>query len=208
MAQISYAITVCNELEEIKKLLPFLIKHKQIHDEIVILFDEKNGSREVLEYLLEFNKLPNVQTWRNFFENDFAAAKNHLNMHCKNEWIYQLDADEMIEEELIKNLSDILDTNKHIDLFFIPRINIVNGITENHIKKWNWKVNENGWINFPDFQGRIYRNKIGINWSGKVHERIVGAENYSSFPTEEIYCIKHIKNIDKQEKQNAYYDTL
>lgn len=208
MAKISYAITVCNELEEIKKLLPFLIKHKQIHDEIVILFDEKNGSREVLEYLLEFNKLPNVQTWRNFFENDFAAAKNRLNMYCKNEWIYQLDADEMIEEELIKNLSDILDTNKHIDLFFIPRINIVNGITETHIKKWNWNVNEKGWINFPDFQGRIYRNKIGIHWVGKVHERIVGAENYSSFPTEEVYCIKHIKNIDRQEKQNTYYNTL
>lgn len=208
MAKISYAITVCNELEEIKKLLPFLIKHKQIHDEIVILFDEKNGSREVLEYLLEFNKLPNVQTWRNFFENDFAAAKNRLNMYCKNEWIYQLDADEMIEEELIKNLSDILDTNKHIDLFFIPRINIVNGITETHIKKWNWNVNEKGWINFPDFQGRIYKNKTGIHWVGKVHERIAGAENYSSFPTEEVYCIKHIKNIDRQEKQNTYYNTL
>jgi GT2 family glycosyltransferase len=205
MARISYAITVCNELEEIKRLIPFLIKHKQIHDEIVILFDEKNGTQEVLDYLRQFNLLPNVQTWRNFFTENFAEAKNRLNMYCKNEWIYQLDADEMIDENLMLNLPDILESNQNIDLFFVPRINIVNGITEEHIQKWKWHVNENGWINFPDFQGRIYRNKAGIEWSGKVHERIIGAKNYTSLPTEEVYCIKHIKEISRQERQNNLY---
>lgn len=208
MTKISYAITVCNELEEIKRLVPFLINHKGIEDEIVILFDEKNGSREVLDYLLQFNLLPNVQTWRNFFEDDFAAAKNRLNMYCKNEWIFQIDADEMIEVELMQNLSEILDTNPDVDLIFVPRINIVNGITDGHISKWRWRLNENGWINFPDFQSRLYRNKKGIEWVGKVHERIVGANNYTVFPTEEVYCIKHIKDIKRQEKQNAYYNTL
>lgn len=208
MARISYAITACNELEELKRLIPFLIKNKQIHDEIVILFDEKNGTREVLDYLIQFNVLPNVQTWRNFFENDFAAAKNRLNMYCKNEWIYQIDADEMIEVELMQNLGEILDTNSDVDLIFVPRINIVNGITDDHIQKWGWFVNEKGWINFPDHQGRIYRNKKGIEWVGKVHERIGGATNYTSFPNEEVYCIKHIKDIKRQEKQNSYYNTL
>lgn len=208
MAKISYAITVCNELEEIQRLVPFLIKHKGIEDEIVILFDDKNGNREVLDYLLQFNVLPNVQTWRNFFENDFAAAKNRLNMYCKNEWIYQIDADEMIDSELIKNLGEILDSNPDVDLIFVPRINIVNGITNEHIKKWGWRLNEKGWINFPDLQGRIYRNKKGIEWIGKVHERIAGATNYTSFPADEFYCIKHIKDIKRQERQNAYYNTL
>ena len=60
----SFAVTVCNELEEIKQLLPNLLENKQIQDEIVILYDEKNGTPEVFEYLLSFNKLPNVQTWR------------------------------------------------------------------------------------------------------------------------------------------------
>lgn len=208
MVKISYAITVCNELEEIKRLLPFLIENKNNDDEIVILFDEKNGTKEVLDYLIQFNILPNVQTWRNFFENDFAAAKNRLNMHCKNEWIYQLDADEMIDSYLMKELSNILESNNNIDLFFVPRINIVNGITDEHIKKWKWHVNDSGWINFPDYQGRVYKNKKGIEWSGKVHERIVGATNYTAFPSDEIYCIKHIKDIKRQEKQNDYYNTL
>jgi hypothetical protein len=39
--KITYAITVCNELEEITNLLNFLIKNKRKEDEIVILFDKK-----------------------------------------------------------------------------------------------------------------------------------------------------------------------
>jgi len=44
-------ITVCNELEEIKRLVPLLIENKRIEDEIIILFDDKNGSQEVLDFL-------------------------------------------------------------------------------------------------------------------------------------------------------------
>ena len=50
--KISYAITVCNEIKEIKNLLPFLIENKRPEDEVVILFDERNGERELLDYLL------------------------------------------------------------------------------------------------------------------------------------------------------------
>ena len=37
--KISYAITVCNEIEEIKKLIPFLLEHKRDEDEIVVQQD-------------------------------------------------------------------------------------------------------------------------------------------------------------------------
>ena len=52
------------------------------------------------------------------------------------------------------------------------------------------------------------RNKPTIGWSGKVHERIGGFESYTNLPGDEVYCIKHIKEIARQEKQNNYYDTL
>ena len=45
--KISYAITVCNEFVEIQKLIPFILKHKRSIDEIVILYDQKNGSEGV-----------------------------------------------------------------------------------------------------------------------------------------------------------------
>ena len=123
---LSYAITICNELEEIKRLLPFLLEKKGIQDEIVILFDEKNGSPEVLEYLLTFNKLPNVQTWRGFdFENNFADWKNKLSDYCKGDYIFQIDADELISEMFMINIKSILESNPEVDLYYLSRINIV-----------------------------------------------------------------------------------
>jgi hypothetical protein len=206
--KISFAITVCNELTEIKKLLPFLLENKRVEDEIVILFDEKNGNEDVLKFLLDYNKLPNVQTYRGFsFNNDFAEWKNKLNSYCNGDYIFQLDADEMISDYLVKNVYEIVELNPEVDLFYVPRKNTVDGITEDHINKWRWRVNELGWINFPDFQGRIY--KKGLQWFGKVHERITSGRMYSLLTTDdEIYFIYHHKTIEKQERQNNYYNTL
>jgi glycosyltransferase involved in cell wall biosynthesis len=206
--KISFAITVCNEIEEIKKLVPFLLKHKRPKDEIVILFDQKNGSEEVIDFLLTFNKLPNVQTWRGFdFDNNFADWKNKLNEYCDGDYIFQLDADEMISEYMVKNISEIVSLNPEVDLYYVPRTNTVEGITDEHIKKWNWVVDDLNRVNYPDFQGRIYRK--GLMWGGKVHEKIVGFNNYSLLPTEEeLYSIQHHKTITKQEKQNSFYSIL
>jgi glycosyltransferase involved in cell wall biosynthesis len=205
--KISYAITVCNELEEIKTLVPFLLNLKRPIDEIVVLYDEKNGNKEVLEFLLPYNKLPNVQTWRCFdWNNNFADWKNILNSYCTGDYIYQLDADEMISEYMVQNIHTILEMNKDVDLIFVPRINTVQDITEEHIQKWGWVVNEKGHINFPDAQGRIYRK--GMSWYGKVHERIIGGQKFSSFPLDEEYCIQHHKTINKQEKQNKFYSSI
>lgn len=205
--KISYAITVCNELEEIKRLVPFLLEHKRPEDEIVILYDEKNGNPEVLDFLLPFNIKPNVQTWRSLdWNNNFADWKNILNGYCSGDYIYQIDADEMISEYMVKNLSLILEMNPEVDLIFIPRINTVNGLTQEHINKWGWRVNEKGWVNFPDYQGRVYRKKM--TWYGKVHERIIGGRKVSSLPDEEEYCIQHHKQIERQEKQNNLYSSI
>ena len=206
--KISFAITVCNEIEEIKKLVPFILEHKRPQDEIVVLYDDKNGNPEILDFLLPFNIKPNVQTWRCFdWNNNFADWKNILNDYCDGDYIYQLDADEMISEYMIKNLHEILEMNSNVDLIFVPRINTVNGITQEHMDKWGWRLNENGWVNFPDAQGRIFRK--GMSWYGKVHERIVGAKMYSLLPMDEpTYFISHHKTITRQEKQNNFYSTI
>lgn len=206
--KISFAITVSNELQEIKRLVPFLLTNKRIWDEIVILFDEKNGDERVLDFLLPFNLRPGIQTWRSTeFKNDFAEWKNKLNSYCTGDFIYQIDADEMVSEYIVKNLHEIISLNPEIDLYFVPRINTVEGITEEHIQKWGWKVNEKGWINFPDYQGRIYRQKM--TWYGKVHEKIIGGTRFSVLPIDESeYCIQHHKTIEKQVIQNELYSRI
>ena len=206
--KLSYAITACNEVEETIRLVSQLLNYKGENSEIVVLLDTPKAPTELLEYLELQAEANYITLIESEFTNDFAQWKNFLNSHCKGEWIFQLDADEYLIPDLIVNLEDILDTNTDKDLVVVPRINTVEGLTESHIQKWGWNVNEKGWVNFPDVQTRIYKNSDKIGWSGKVHERIVGFESYTSFPADEIYCIKHPKTIERQEKQNSYYSTL
>jgi glycosyltransferase involved in cell wall biosynthesis len=206
--KLSYAVTVCNEFEETINLLTTLLNYKGENSEIVVLLDTPKASTELIEYLELQAQSNYIELIESEFNRDFANWKNFLNLHCKGEWIFQIDADEMLEPDLIVNMEDILDGNKDKELILVPRINIVNGITPEHVQKWGWNVNEKGWINWPDVQTRLYKNSDKIYWTGHVHERIVGYESYTNFPGEEVYCLKHIKSIERQESQNNYYDTL
>lgn len=207
--KISYAITACNEVVETIRLINQLLNYKGKNSEIVLLLDVPKAPTELIEYLELQANADHITLIESEFDNDFAQWKNLLNSQCKGEWIFQLDADEFLEPDLIVNLEDILDNNKDKELIVVPRINTVEGLTDSHIQKWRWNVNEKGWVNFPDVQTRIYKNQPNkIGWVGKVHERIVGFESYTAFPSDEVYCIKHPKTIERQERQNNYYDTL
>jgi len=205
--KISYAITVCNEETELQKLVTFLLKHKELQDEIVITYDSKNGSKGVEEYLRthsangEFN-------WHPFeFEGNFSDLKNHTKKMSSGDYIFHLDADELPHEILMEQLHTILEMNE-VDLVWIPRVNTVEGITQEHIDKWGWKVSSKGWINYPDYQARIYRNTDSIHWTRKVHEYIVGTKEYSHLPPHEELSLYHHKTIDKQEQQNRLYSDI
>jgi glycosyltransferase involved in cell wall biosynthesis len=139
--------------------------------------------------------------------NDFASFKNNLKSHCSKDYIFQIDADEIPHEYLIEILGEVLDSN-NVDIVFVPRINIVEGLTQSHIQQWGWNVNETQWVNFPDYQTRIYKNTDDVTWMGKVHERITGYNTFSNFPAEEQFCLYHHKQIERQEKQNSFYATI
>jgi len=207
--KLSYAVTVCNEFEETINLITTLLNYKGENSEIVVLLDTPKASTELIEYLELQAEANHIDLIESEFNNDFANWKNFLNLQCKGEWIFQLDADEMLDPNLIVNLEDILDNNVDKDMMLIPRINIVNGLTEQHIQKWGWNVNERGWVNWPDVQTRLYKNLPDkIQWAGNVHERIVGYDAYTNFPGEEMYSIKHVKDIERQEKQNNFYKKI
>lgn len=204
--KISYAITVCNELEEIKRLVSFLLSNKRTEDEIVILFDDK-GAEEVWNYLIQVEG-DIALLHRAQFRNDFSEWKNKLTSLCDGDYIFQIDADELPTEDLINNLPYILEINPEVDVFLVPRVNTVDGLTQQYIHQWRWSVNEKGWVNFPDYQWRIYRNSPSIRWENKVHEIIQGHKTSTFLPAEEEYCLYHPKTIERQVKQNNYYDTL
>jgi len=63
-------------------------------------------------------------------------------------------------------------------------------------------------INKWDYQTRIYKNNPKIKWEGLVHERIQGVEYYTYLPEVEHWSLYHPKTIEKQEKQNNFYNTI
>ena len=205
--KISYAITVCNEKVELQKLVTFLLKYKELQDEIVITYDSKNGTKSVDEYLRS-HSVNGEFNWHPFeFEGNFSDLKNHTKDMCNGDYVFHLDADEIPHETLIEQLHTILEMNE-VDLVWIPRVNTVEGITQEHIDKWGWKVSSKGWVNYPDYQARVYRNTDSIHWTRKVHEYIVGTKEYSHLPPHEELSLYHHKTIDKQEQQNRLYSDI
>jgi glycosyltransferase involved in cell wall biosynthesis len=202
MPSISYAITACNEAKELIRLLNQLINVTRKEDEIVVQLDTTANME--MEYIID--EYPPIKKTVFGLNNDFASFKNNLKNHCTKDYIFQIDADEYLSKELLTTLPEILELNPEIELYAIPRINTVEGLTSEHINKWGWHINENGWINYPDYQTRILKNIPEINWINKVHERLVGAKTTVSLP--EGYDLIHPKTIERQERQNNYYNTL
>ena len=210
--KISYAIPVCNEHVELEKLLSFLVKHIDENDEIVVQCDKGNTTPEVYKVLDSFKAPVGLKDPLKVIEfplnGHFSNFKNNLKEHCTGDWIFQIDADELPHESLITNLKELLTLNPTTELFLVPRVNTVDGLTQEHVNKWRWNVNEKGWVNWPDYQTRIIQNSQKIKWQNRDHEQIIGFSTQGALPMEEEWCLYHPKNIKRQEMQNNFYNTL
>ncbi len=205
MPSISYAITACNEHDELYRLLLQLTTHIRPEDEIVVQIDSMNATTEVMAVLATYHdKIHNSISFS--LMGDFASFKNNLKQYCTKDYIFQIDADEYLSEELLTYLPAILEDNSNVEMFSIPRINTVEGLTEQHIKQWGWRVDDKGWVNYPDYQNRILKNNPEIQWKNKVHEVLIGARTITSLPPG--FDLIHPKDIKRQEKQNAFYDQI
>ena len=140
------------------------------------------------------------------FNTIMQVFKNNLKEHCTKEYIFQIDADEYLSNELLQYLPEILEMNPEIELYAVPRINTVEGLTQEHIQKWGWVISNDGWVNYPDYQQRIFKNTPEIKWINKVHERIIGARVIAPLP--DGFDLLHPKTIERQERQNNYYNTI
>lgn len=203
---ISYAITACNELQELQRLIEQLLPVIRQDDEIIVQLDA-SSTEEVKLLVNTYIDQGVIRSIECDLNKNFAHFKNNLKQNCKKDYIAFIDADETLSEGLLHHLPMILENNP-VDLFLVPRANTVEGLTESHIKQWGWRV-ENGLVNWPDFQGRIVKNKDYLKWEGAVHEKITGYKTISQFPIDnQDWCLHHDKTIEKQEKQNDFYNQL
>tara|TARA_R110002020_G_scaffold237576_2_gene449954 strand:- start:4257 stop:4808 length:552 start_codon:yes stop_codon:yes gene_type:complete len=183
------------------------MKHKDEEDEIVIL-DDYSDNEKTKEILDSSVSIYEIKFEQRHLLKDYAGQKNHLTRMCSGDYIINIDADELPNKWLMKNIKEILEANPSIDLYWVPRVNTVDGLTQEHIDKWRWQVNEKGWVNWPDYQGRIWRNRPNILWKNKVHEVLTGYKEHTYLPSEEQFCFYHPKDIGRQEKQNEFYNTI
>ena len=203
---ISYSILTHNETESLEKLLQSLITYKQPQDEIVVLDDYSDDAKTeaILDY---YSSAEGVIFEQRNLVGDYGTQKNYLKSMCSGDYSFNLDADEMVSHWFMKDIHDILEGNE-VDLIYVPRINTVEGIPEQHVRSWGWSINEKGWINYPDWQGRIFRNRPNIRWEKPVHEQLTGFQTYAHLPQEQKYSIVHPKTIERQELPNQKYSEI
>lgn len=207
--KITYAITVCNEFVQIQRLVTFLLNNKRLRDNIVILYDELNGDPEIENFLRTHSVNKEFVWHKDKFLGHFADWKNRLVSLCSGDYIFQIDADEMPTKLLIDQLPDLIKLNPDNEVYLVPRVNTVEGMSQDHMQQWGWNVNAAGWVNWPDYQYRIWKNKPEITWVNKVHETLTGFATYSMLPADtDALSLYHPKTIERQIKQNEYYNTL
>lgn len=196
---ISYAICACEgEENELRNLLTFLKEACKKEYEIVVLLDSSKNCDTLQTVIKEFQ---DVKTYFRNFKGDFATHKNYLGDLCNGDIIFNIDADEIPQEGLIHLVENM---NEQFDVICVPRINICPGYTEDFIQKHGFNVNDVGWINWPDYQGRIY--KKNLKWIGNVHEKIDGAPKF--IPPNPKFALWHIKTTERQNRQNELYKSI
>ena len=207
---ISYGITVYNEADELNKLLEVLVHKTDAEDEIIVCVDDTNGEDDAVRFVLDswtqqYAHTKMIKVYQRKLNKDFAAQKNSIIENSKGDYIFHIDADEYPNEILLQQLKQILEIND-VDLVWIPRVNTIDGMKDEHINRWGWRVTEKGWVNYPDYQARVFRRDSEIRWERPLHEVIRGYKTYSHLPPNEELSLYHPKTIERQEEQNMFYN--
>ena len=214
--KISYLVTCKNENLELGILLDKLKTHIDENsptDEIVILddFSDNEDTKKILSKAKSYG----FTVVQHALNKNFAEHKNYGSKRCVGDYIVQIDADEYLSQPLLNNIHEIIDSNPTVELYRVPRVNIVRGATDNDARNWGWhisKLPEFGdlpiinWGNGGDYQSRIYKNSLRIQWHKPLHETIMGASIVADLPKEVDYAIIHDKTIERQRNQNMFYN--
>ena len=206
--KISYGITVHNEAD----VLEILVHKTDKEDEIVICVD---GNDEKVQEVItswvqqyasdDVDKIKDIIVYNRKLDGNFAEHKNSVIEKSTGDYIFHIDADEYPNVTLLEQLKQIIEMNDGVDLIWIPRVNTIEGMTQEHIQKWSWRVTEKGWVNYPDYQARVFRRDKSIRWTRPLHELITGCKTYAHLPPHEELSLYHPKTIQKQEQQNMFY---
>lgn len=199
---LSYLITSHNETDSLDLLLSKLIQYKKDNNEIVLLDDYSDNPGTVS--IIEKHK-QSINFHQKKLQNDYGAHKNYGISLCKGEWVFQIDADELPTDTLLENIDVILQSNSNNETLWLPRLNYFVGVTQKDIEMWGWNY-QDGMINFPDYQSRLYKNLPHIRYERRLHEKVEGYKSYAFIPPQKDIALIHNKTIEKQRETNMKYN--
>ncbi|EPX7463746.1 glycosyltransferase family 2 protein [Campylobacter jejuni] len=157
LKQISVIIIVKNAKQTLLECLNSL----KDFDEIILLNNE--SSDNTLNIANEFKKdFANLHIYHSAFIG-FGALKNLALSYAKNDWILSIDADEVLENECIKEL-------KNLEL---QEDNII-ALSRKNLYKGEW-IKACGW--WPDYVWRIFNKNFTRFNDNLVHESLVLPSN-------------------------------
>ncbi len=189
MKEISIVIITLNEEENIGRCLASLI---DVSDDIIVVDSGSVDRTEEIcnEYSVRF-------VYRKF--DNYSSQKNYGNQLAKYNYVFSIDADECLSEELKKSLNDI-DTNLLNRVFTLNRLN-------HHSGK---PIKFGGW--YPDKKIRIW-NRNFANWVGIIHEYLEFCEKpvFAHLNGDLLHFTyktkaEHVKQAQRFSKLNAKSD--
>ena len=148
MAKVSAVIITFNEERRISRCLDSV---KEIADEIIVVDSfSTDGTRQIC-----------LEHGTRFFEHPFkgySEQKNYANSLAQFDYILSLDADEVLDKELIQSIQNVKN-NPGCDAYSMNRV-------VNYCGSW---IRHGSW--YPDRKIRLFR-KEKARWEGLIHEAL------------------------------------
>lgn len=197
-------VVLSNGEAETESLLQYLRKNKDSRDTLTILYDGSEDSN-----VSKYNKYGKVVLHK--LDYSYSEHRNFVLPLLKSDYSFFVDADERPSKELFQNIKDIIINNDYPDLINVPRINIVKGLTTEYAQKFGYRVTDENIVNWEggDYQSRLFKNGVGLEWSGKLHERIHPSPLNTTYTLMRLpqNALIHTKTLEKQIKNNENYNS-
>ena len=183
MKTISIIIIVKNGEEFIERAL----KSSVWANEIIVL--DSGSTDRTLEIAKKYtNNIHKSSSWPGF-----GKQRQNAQKLSTSDWIFMLDADEEISEDLQKSVKKII--NKEPKIYQINRLS----------KAFGCEVRHSGW--FPDWINRIYPNNLTTYNDALVHETLIIPENHKPLKISGILYHDTYKSMkDYYQKMSLYID--